>query len=194
MKSIIESIIGGMLILTPIDKNIDYNEQINEVGQAKCLADNMYFEARNQGTAGIIAVSNVVLNRVVSKQFPDTICGVVRQGPTRESWRTRQTEDPNDAVYHPIRHKCQFSWYCDGKKDIPGNMDHYNEMYQFALNIVKGELSLLDITDGALWYHADYVNPSWASHKEMTTEIGDHIFYRSKDDEMYKGTKKYKYE
>ena len=194
MKMIIESIIGGMLILTPIEKGPDYNAQIQDVAQAKCLADNMYFEARNQGTAGIIAVSNVVLNRVVSKQFPDTICGVVRQGPTRESWRTRQTEDPNDAVYHPIRHKCQFSWYCDGKKDIPGNMDHYNEMYQFALNIVKGELSLLDITDGALWYHADYVNPSWASHKEMTTEIGDHIFYRSKDDEKYKGTKKYKYE
>ena len=42
MKSIIESIIGGMLILTPIDKNIDYNVQIDEVGQAKCLADNMY--------------------------------------------------------------------------------------------------------------------------------------------------------
>ena len=194
MKSIIESIIGGMLILTPIDKNIDYNEQINEVGQAKCLADNMYFEARNQGTAGIIAVSNVVLNRVVSDQFPDTICAVVRQGPTRESWRTRQTEDPNDAVFHPIKHRCQFSWYCDGKADKPGNMEHYNEMYQFALNIVKGQLSLLDITDGALWYHADYVNPSWASKKEMTTEIGDHIFYRSKDDEKYKGTKKYKYE
>ena len=194
MKMIIESIIGGMLILTPIEKGPDYNAQIQDVAQAKCLADNMYFEARNQGTAGIIAVSNVVLNRVVSDKFPDTICGVVRQGPTRESWRTRQTEDPNDAVFHPIRHKCQFSWYCDGKKDKPGNMEHYNEMYQFALNIVKGELSLLDITDGALWYHADYVNPSWASQKEMTTEIGDHIFYRSKDDEMYKGTKKYKYE
>ena len=194
MKMIIESIIGGMLILTPIEKGPDYNAQIQDVAQAKCLADNMYFEARNQGTAGIIAVSNVVLNRVVSDKFPDTICGVVRQGPTRESWRTRQTEDPNDAVFHPIRHKCQFSWYCDGKKDKPGNMEHYNEMYQFALNIVTGQLSLLDITDGALWYHADYVNPSWASKKEITTEIGDHIFYRSKDDEKYKGTKKYKYE
>ena len=73
-------------------------------------------------------------------------------------------------------------------------MDHYNEMYQFALTIVKGEISLLDITDGALWYHADYVNPSLASHKEITTEIGDHIFYRSKNDPRYLGTRKYKYE
>ena len=78
---IIESIIGGMLIMTPIDNKSDYNEQLEEIGQAKCLADNMYFEARNQGTAGIIAVSNVVLNRVKSKMYPNNICEVVRQGP-----------------------------------------------------------------------------------------------------------------
>ena len=84
---IIESVIGGMLIMTPIDMGKDYNEHLQDVGQAKCLADNMYFEARNQGTAGIIAVSNVVLNRVKSKDYPNTICEVVRQGPHRESWR-----------------------------------------------------------------------------------------------------------
>ena len=78
---IIESIIGGMLIMTPIDNKSDYNEQLEEIGQAKCLADNMYFEARNQGTAGIIAVSNVVLNRVKSKLYPNNICEVVSQGP-----------------------------------------------------------------------------------------------------------------
>ena len=85
---IIESVIGGMLIMTPIDMGKDYNEHLQDVGQAKCLADNMYFEARNQGTAGIIAVSNVVLNRVASDMYPNTVCGVVRQGPHRESWRT----------------------------------------------------------------------------------------------------------
>ena len=53
---IIESIRGGMLIMTPIDMDKEYNEHLQEVGQAKCLADNMYFEARNQGTAGITAV------------------------------------------------------------------------------------------------------------------------------------------
>ena len=84
---IIETIIGGMLIMTPIEMGDDYNEHLQDVGQAKCLADNMYFEARNQGTAGIIAVSNVVLNRVKSKDYPNTICEVVRQGPHRESWR-----------------------------------------------------------------------------------------------------------
>ena len=46
--------------------------------------------------------------------------------------------------------------------------------------IVQGKIKLLDITDGALWYHADYVKPSWAKHKKITTEIGDHIFYTIK--------------
>ena len=53
---------------------------------AKCLALNMYYEARNQGTAGAIAVTNVVLNRVNDERFPNTICEVVKQGPTRSSW------------------------------------------------------------------------------------------------------------
>ena len=173
---IIETIIGGMLIMTPIDMGDDYNEQLQEVGQAKCLADNMYFEARNQGTAGIIAVSNVVLNRVASNMYPNTVCEVVRQGPHRESWR-------KDGTYHPVKHRCQFSWYCDGKPDKPGNIKQYDGMFSFALMIIKGEVSLLDITDGALWYHADYVKPSWARYKKRTTEIGDHIFYTIKDEE-----------
>ena len=173
---IIETIIGGMLIMTPIEMGDDYNEHLQAVGQAKCLADNMYFEARNQGTAGITAVSNVVLNRVKSEMYPNTICEVVRQGPHRESWR-------KDGTYHPVKHRCQFSWYCDGKPDKPRNIKQYDGFFSFALMIVKGDIRLLDITDGALWYHADYVKPSWARHKEMTTEIGDHIFYRIKDEE-----------
>ncbi len=56
-------------------------------GEVECLSLNMYHEARNQGTAGLLAVSNVVLNRVNDERFPDTVCGVVKQGPTRQSWR-----------------------------------------------------------------------------------------------------------
>jgi len=173
---IIETIIGGMLIMTPIEMGDDYNEHLQDVGQAKCLADNMYFEARNQGTAGIIAVSNVVLNRVKSEDYPNTICEVVRQGPHRESWR-------KNGVYHPVKHRCQFSWYCDGKPDKPRNLKQYDGFFSFALMIVQGKIKLLDITDGALWYHADYVRPDWSYHKKVTTEIGDHIFYTIKDEE-----------
>ena len=80
--------------------------------EVTCLADNIYFEARNQGLAGQLAVVNVVVNRVADSRYPDTICEVVKQGPTRLSWK-------GTGELIPIRNRCQFSWYCDGKSDIP---------------------------------------------------------------------------
>ena len=138
--------------------------------ERECLAENIYFEARNQGFAGWVAVAQVTLNRVKDTRFPNTICEVVKQGLTYESG-------------FPIRDKCQFSWYCDGKPDKPKNLVQYNEFFNFSLLIAQGKIRLLDITDGALWYHADYVRPDWSYHKKVTTEIGDHIFYTIKDEE-----------
>ena len=86
-----------------------------------CLALNVYHEAKNQDIDGMYAVADVVMNRVEDHRYPNTVCGVVKQGPTRESWKTRETPDPNDAVYYPIKNRCQFSWYCDGKSDTPYN-------------------------------------------------------------------------
>ena len=144
----------------------------------KCLAMNMYHEARGQGSAGLLGVSSVVMNRVKDKRFPNTICEVVHQGPTRESWKTRQTPDPNDAKFYPIRHRCQFSWYCDGLSDEPKNQKTYQRFINYAIGWLGGTLPFLDITDGALFYHADYVTPGWAKTKQKTVEIQDHIFYR----------------
>jgi len=78
---------------------------------AQCLAYNMYHEARSQGTAGIYAVSAVVLNRVNDRRFPNTVCEVVEQGPTRESWKTKKHKDldPEERVYYPIKNKCTHS-------------------------------------------------------------------------------------
>ena len=144
----------------------------------ECLALNMYHEARNQGSAGLLAVSAVVLNRVNDKRFPNTICEVVEQGPTRESWKTKQTPDPSDAKYYPIKNRCQFSWYCDGKSDEPKQKKVYKRLLTIAHSIVYNKLPFIDITDGALFYHADYVTPAWAKTKIKTVEIQDHIFYR----------------
>ena len=79
-----------------------------------CLALNTYHEAKNQSLVGQIATAQVVMNRVEDNRFPNTICEVVKQGPTRPSW-----EDPKKE--YPIKHRCQFSWYCDGKDDTPKN-------------------------------------------------------------------------
>ena len=137
---------------------------------AQCLALNMYYEARNQGTAGILAVSAVVLNRVNDKRFPNTICGVIKQGPTRPSWKDKN-------IRFPIKNRCQFSWYCDGASDYPKNKKQFDEFLEIASAILTGELPFIDITDGAMFYHADYVTPGWAKTKQRTIEIEDHIFY-----------------
>ena len=146
--------------------NIDQEQLI-------CLADNIYFEARNQGTAGWQAVAAVTLNRVKDSRFPNTVCEVVKQGPTRKSWK-------NDGTYYPVRHRCQFSWYCDGMADDVHSEDEkiYNRIKDLAELAMIPTVKLLDITDGATHYHADYVKPEWAKTKTRTIEIGDHIFYR----------------
>ena len=80
------------------DKYIDKKE-------ITCLAKNMYFEARNQGLAGQLAVSLVVMNRVKDERFPNTICGVIEQGPISKWW----LKEKGKIV--PIRNRCQFSWF-----------------------------------------------------------------------------------
>ena len=178
-KMIIETLVAGMIILTPVDDIKAWETEQAKLKEVECLAKNMYYEARNQGTAGKLAVTNVVLNRLKDKRFPNTICGVVKQGPTRESWKTKKDKNLPDEerIYYPIRHKCQFSWYCDGASDEPKNEEKYQEAYLLSLTIVDKKFHLIDITDGALFYHADYVRPAWARTKHRTTEIGDHNFY-----------------
>jgi len=168
----IGALIAGLLFITPVQADI------SNVKSAQCLAMNMYHEARGQGVAGVLAVSFVVLNRVKDKRFPSTICEVVKQGPVRESWKTRQTKNPNDAKFFPIKNRCQFSWWCDGKSDVPKDKVTYQRLLAISQGIVDKDYTLVDITDGALFYHADYVTPGWAKTKVKTVEIQDHIFYR----------------
>ena len=145
-----------------------------------CLAMNIYHEARAEPIAGQYAVSDVVINRVYDTRYPNTICEVVLQGPVRESWKTRKDPDllSEERTYYPVRHKCQFSWYCDGKSDEPNrNSKAWSKAIRHA-SIVMGESINLDVTDGATHYHASYVRPAWAKTKTKTTRIDKHIFYR----------------
>ena len=134
-----------------------------------CLAMNIYHEARNQSLAGQMAVGLVTINRVEDERYPNTICEVVMEGPTRISWVDKTKE-------YPIKHRCQFSWYCDGLSDTVRDFDTFMKITKLA-DIVMTQL-VIDITDGATHYHADYVKPAWAETKTKTTKIDDHIFYR----------------
>ena len=144
---------------------------------SQCLAYNMYHEARGQGTAGIYAVSAVVLNRVNDHRFPNTVCEVVEQGPTRESWKTKKHKDldPEERVYYPIKNKCQFSWFCDGKSDTPKNKMSWNISLLIANAMLKNKVK--DFLHGSTHYHRIDVDPYWNKRMLKFSTIGDHIFY-----------------
>ena len=124
-----------------------------------CIALNVYFEARSENFLGKIAVGSVVMNRVESPIFPDNACDVVYQAEYLGQW--------------PKRHRCQFSWFCDGLADIPRETEEWAEAVTIA-TWVHG-IGLPDITDGALWYHSNDVSPEWATTDY--TQIGSHKFY-----------------
>lgn len=132
-----------------------------------CLAQNIYFESANQSFAGKLAVAHVVINRMEDLQFPNTVCGVVYQAKTYTNWKGNEV---------PIRNQCQFSWYCDGKSDDPVDSKTWIKSLYIADLALTGEYK--DITEGALWYHADYILPYWADELEFVTQIDDHIFYK----------------
>ena len=159
-----------------------------------CLAENIYFEARAESYSGKAAVGNVTRNRVEDSRWPATYCEVVMQGPVRESWKTKQHADLPDSerVYYPRKHKCKFSWYCDGQKDviwanyektgqtIEGNARAWRESVQLAIYILEvGTMQIKDNTNGATFYYAhNLVYPHWADSKQYIGVLGNHTFMK----------------
>jgi len=135
-----------------------------------CMALNIYYESRGSNLADQAAVADVVLNRVNDTRYPDTVCGVVKQGKQKPSWK-----DPNKMVM--VRNACQFSWYCDGKADIPRDTDAWVNAQTIAWKIMKFN-TYRGISEGATHYHAHYVNPKWAKSLTFIGSIGNHVFYR----------------
>ncbi|MBK5931445.1 cell wall hydrolase [Halochromatium salexigens] len=123
----------------------------------QCLALNIYHEARSEPLSGQIAVAQVTLNRVASKAFPQSVCGVVKQGGQK-------------------RNSCQFSWWCDGKSDQPTEQQAWRRSLALGRRVLADQAP--DPTNGALYYHADYVAPKWSRSFQRTAQIGRHLFYR----------------
>ena len=147
---------------------IDVENKITsiDVEESQCLALNIFFEAAVESTAGKLAVAHVTLNRVKSNNYPNSICEVVKEGIHYSNGL-------------PKRDRCQFSWYCDGKGDIPKEGRLWNESLDLAQYVVERKDDLRDITDGATHYHATYIDaPRWTARKKVTTSIDQHIFYR----------------
>jgi spore germination cell wall hydrolase CwlJ-like protein len=130
---------------------------VNQNDEVHCLALNIYFEARSEPEMGPRAVGHVVMNRVAHPAYPDSVCQVVQQGGEE------------------MLHRCQFSWWCDGRSDRPVNRKAWDQSLRLAREIYLGFSE--DTTDGALWYHAVYVKPYWSDILRQGDRIGQHIFY-----------------
>ena len=149
-------------------------EPLVSQSEIECMAKNIYFEAAVESTAGQLAVAQVTLNRVKSKHYPNSVCEVVYEGPKHASGIMK-------------RDRCQFSWYCDGKGDEVRNKGKlWNTAHNLAKYVLKRQEDLLDITDGATHYHANYIDaPRWAGQKRVTTSIDQHIFYGVRNGRKY---------
>jgi len=123
----------------------------------RCLAEAVYFEARGETTRGQFAVAEVILNRVDSKRYPNTVCGVVLQGAEK-------------------RNACQFSYNCDGQADVINNRKAFAKAAKIAKAMLEGRPRVL--TGKATHYHTHAVSPRWAKRLSKTAVIGDHLFYR----------------
>jgi spore germination cell wall hydrolase CwlJ-like protein len=146
----------------------DFISSLEYQEQKRCMALNMYFEARNEDSDdAMIAVGYTVLNRVDSERYPDTICDVVFQAR-------------RDSHGNPVRNKCQFSWACDGKSDEV-NMDNvlerraWERAVTLAEQVMQGEVD--NPIGSATMYHATYVSPYWRRAYTQVAKVESHIFY-----------------
>lgn len=124
----------------------------------QCLAEALYFEARGETLRGQYAVAEVILNRVESKKFPNSVCSVINQGTGR-------------------KYACQFTYTCDGKPETILEFKAYERLKKVAKVMLSGGPRRL--THGATYYHTKAVRPSWSRKFSRTTTIGVHHFYRA---------------
>jgi len=125
--------------------------------QWRCLAEALYFEARGESVRGMFAVGEVIMNRVDSSRYPNSLCGVINQGTGRQF-------------------ACQFTYTCDGAAEQIHEPAAWARVGKVARLLVDGAPRIL--TDGATHYHTRAVNPRWARVFPRTTTIGSHHFYR----------------
>jgi hypothetical protein len=121
--------------------------------EGTCLATAVYFESMGESLEGQLAVAQVVINRAKSGQYPTSLCGVVKQ-------------------------KAQFSFVRGGQfPHVDASCQAWRKAQAIA-RIAAAKMAQVIPTD-VLWYHADYVAPSWGRRLARVDKIGAHIFYRA---------------
>jgi len=128
--------------------------------ESRCLAENIYFEARGEPLDGQYAVAEVTINRLRSPFFPKTICGVV-----------------HDTRWDPSRRRfvAHFSW-----TQMEDRGEPWGPLWQQSIAVANAVIddAHMPVVPDALYYHANSVQPYWANPKRTVARIGSHIFYR----------------
>ena len=123
--------------------------------EANCIAVAVYHEARGESLEGQIAVAKVIMNRAASGKYPTSWCGVVKQ-----PW--------------------QFS-FVNARTGYMPSVDQTSDSWRKALGVTRLAVAnaVSSVPGDCLWYHADYVAPSWGRRLTRIEKIGAHIFYRA---------------
>ncbi|MFT4115806.1 cell wall hydrolase [Bradyrhizobium sp.] len=124
----------------------------------KCLAEAVYFESRGEAVRGQIAVAQVVMNRVFSGKYPETVCGVVYQNKYRHF-------------------ACQFTFACDNNPDVIREPEMWERARKIAKAMLDGQIWLPEVGKST-HYHAYWVRPSWVAEMKKMYKFGVHTFYR----------------
>lgn len=145
----------GAAVLRYVASFVDSRPPATGDAQWQCLTEALYFEARGESLRGQFAVAEVILNRVDSPVYPGTVCAVVRQGS---------------------QGRCQFSFTCDGLRDVMRDPVAKARAGKIARLMLDG--APRGLTQGATHFHTRAVRPGWARRFPQTAEIGAHLFYR----------------
>ena len=126
-----------------------------------CLANAVYFEARDEPLRAQIGVAQVVLNRALSPYYPNNVCDVVYQNAHR-------------------RLACQFTFACDGKRDVVTEPDAWQRATRVAADMLDGKLWMPEVAKST-HYHDDWAHPNWVREMRRLDKQGGLIFYRPRN-------------
>jgi spore germination cell wall hydrolase CwlJ-like protein len=141
---------GGGLPLYALVEKYSTGAALSE--EANCIATAVYFEARGESLEGQLAVARVIMNRAASGQYPASWCSVVKQ-------------------------PAQFSFVRHGRFPAINTASAAWAKAQGVTRLAMANV-IPSLSNDVLWYHANYVNPSWGHRLSMVQKIGQHIFYR----------------
>jgi N-acetylmuramoyl-L-alanine amidase len=158
--TVIASLGWGLQAVIALQEDLRRRTREMHMENLTCLARNVYFEARGEPLAGQYAVAEVTMNRRASRLFPKTVCEVVYQ----QNWDPRRR-----------RYVGAFSWTEFRSLPTPSG-----EEWQRAWRVAEAVYyrRYTPQLQGALFFHATYIKPEWANHKQRVARIGKHIFYK----------------